>query len=106
MKGYRNVDLDEKSFNMLKAIVSKHVANNVTVLIFGSRVKRTAKQYSGIDICLKCDNIILSEVICQLQEAFSLSNLPFRVDIVVYQKCTDAFKKIIDENSIKIYPEC
>ncbi len=98
------LDLDERSLNILKTIISKHVASNITVLIFGSRINGSAKKYSDIDICLKCDDDIDDEVIFQLKEAFSVSELLFRVDIVEYQKCTDAFKRIIDQNNVKIYP--
>jgi predicted nucleotidyltransferase len=76
-------------------IISEILKNykNSTV-IFGSRVKGSFKKFSDLDICLKTK--IFDADFEFLQEKFDNSDLPFKVDIVVYDQLSDAFKKIID----------
>lgn len=99
------LDLSEQHLQILVSVLDRFLPSEVQVLVFGSRVNGTARRYSDIDLCLKCDRDIPDKAILNLQEAFSLSELPFRVDIVIYRNCTGAFRQIIDENSLKIYPK-
>ncbi len=98
------LNLHPQHLQIIVSIFGEILPNGVQAFVFGSRVNGTARKYSDVDVCLKRDQDIPSEVILDLKEAFSLSDLPFRVDIVIYRNCTDAFKKIIDENNVQIWP--
>lgn len=50
--------------------------------IFGSRAKGTAKLYSDLDIALVAKEPISLEALSLLEEDFTESELPFKVDIV------------------------
>ena len=99
------LNLDEQYLQILVSILDRFLPSGVQVFVFGSRVNGTARKYSDIDLCLKCNQDIPDAVILTLKEVFSLSELPFRVDVVIYRNCTDAFQQIIDENNVKIYPK-
>jgi len=50
---------------------------------FGSRVHgRGLKPFSDIDLAMMTTQPIASELLCELQEQFAESNLPYKVDIV------------------------
>lgn len=90
------VDLSQHELNFVKDILRNFPAT----LIFGSRVKGASTKYSDLDICLK-DPISDYQYVL-LEEAFSESDLPFKVDLVEYARVSDAFKKRIDAEGIKL----
>lgn len=62
--------------------------------LFGSRIKGTAKRFSDLDICYK--EKIPDATIGEIAEAFDNSDLPYTVDLVAWWRCTDEFKKLIE----------
>lgn len=83
-----------------KEIVKKILEKYKNTVIFGSRVKGTHLKFSDLDICLKEKTSDYEYEL--LKEKFEKSDLPFHVDIVEYDKTSDAFKKIIDQDGILI----
>lgn len=70
------------------------------VYVFGSRVKGTYQKFSDIDICIK-DPISDYEA-SMLEDAFTESDLPFKVDVVLYHQVTPEFQKRIDQEAITL----
>lgn len=70
------------------------------IYIFGSRVKGTYRQYSDLDICIK-ERVSDCEIEL-LNEQFIKSDLPFKIDIVLYDKVDQNFKEIIDSEAINL----
>jgi len=70
------------------------------VYFFGSRTKGSYKKFSDLDICFKED---ISDYEYELlKEKFEKSDLPFKVDIIQYNKISNSFKKIIDREGIQL----
>ncbi|MDU8923453.1 nucleotidyltransferase domain-containing protein [Pasteurellaceae bacterium LIM206] len=65
------------------------------VLAFGSRVKNNAKPYSDLDLAIMTDTPLDLATQADLAEAFSESDLPWKVDIVDWTGTSPAFKEII-----------
>lgn len=83
-------------------ILKQHV-KNAEVWAFGSRVHgRHLKPFSDLDLVIKADELLPSAARFKLQEAFSESDLPFRVDIVEWAGVSDEFKAIIAESSVRV----
>jgi len=81
-----------------KAIIGEILAAHlpgVTVHAFGSRVNGGARPYSDLDIALITDAPLPIAQVADLAEAFALSDLPFRVDIVEWARIADDFKAVI-----------
>lgn len=74
------------------------------VLAFGSRVFGTAKPYSDLDIAILGTEPLSLSTLGSLRDAFSESDLPFRVDIVDWATTSDVFRKRIEEHAIQIFP--
>lgn len=85
----------EKEFSIIKKILESYP----DALIFGSRVKGTSKQFSDLDVCIK--RAIKDYEHELLKEAFEKSDLPFKVDIILYHQVADSFKEIIDRDGVK-----
>lgn len=94
------IQLEPKHFIIVNKILKEL---NVLVYEFGSWAKNCAKPISDLDLCLK-DNLDKSTV-GKLQDAFEESDLPFKVDIIVWSDISDSFKKHIEKDLIKFENE-
>ena len=65
------------------------------VWAFGSRVKGTAKRYSDLDLAIITEKPLSLETHANLVDAFSESDLDWKVDIIDWAACSENFKKII-----------
>lgn len=78
------------------AILKKFVPD-CEVRAFGSRVQGTHKKYSDLDLALISDKSIPIRTMALLKEAFSESDLPFKVDLVDWAMISEEFRKVIEE---------
>jgi len=85
--------LDDEMEIVLNII--KNHAKNCEVLIFGSRLKRTNKLFSDLDLAFICQKGLELKRKINLQIAFEDSDLPYRVDVVDYN---NVFKRILKNN--------
>jgi len=67
---------------------------------FGSRAKGSAKRYSDIDILIINKVIIPLITLSQLNEIFTESNLPFKVDLVDWHRITEEFREHIEKEGM------
>jgi predicted nucleotidyltransferase len=79
---------------MVKDILKNYIPSE-TVWIFGSRVTHSIKPFSDIDLVIINQNPIPLKTMVQLEEAFSESTLPYKVDVLEWLSLQDDFKKII-----------
>ncbi len=93
----KTIQLEDKHLEIVRKILSEL---KVSVWVFGSRAKHTAKKLSDLDLCLK-DNYEKSNV-RKLQDAFEESDLPFKVDVVVWSELSEDFKKHIEKDLVRL----
>ncbi|MDR3291994.1 MAG: nucleotidyltransferase domain-containing protein [Methanobrevibacter sp.] len=93
--------LDEE-MEIIKNILNKHL-KDCKVLVFGSRLKMTHKPFSDLDLAIICKEKLKLRNISDIEYEFSMSNLPYRVDIVDYNRASKEFQKIINNNKEKIH---
>ena len=93
----KTIQLEPRHLIIVKEILQKI---EVTAYVFGSRARNTAKTLSDLDLCLK-DNYDKTTV-RKLQDAFEESDLPFKVDVVVWSEISDDFKKHIQADLISV----
>ena len=91
------IHMEEKHLRILQRILSKYP---YYFFVFGSRVKGTEKRFSDLDLCYK-ENIP-SVVLFKLEEDFEESDLPFKVDVVNWNYCSNDFKKLIEKDMIPL----
>lgn len=90
------IDISQDYLKVVRAILSKNVPD-YEVWVFGSRVGKAPKKHSDLDLVIKTEFPLPVKTIALLRDAFSESNLPFRVDIVDWSRISNDFKKIISE---------
>jgi len=97
------LNINEENEKELLEIIGR-LAPDCDVFAFGSRVSGTNKQFSDLDLAfaLPDNQKMPTKQWSKLKYAFELSDLLFRVDVVDYNICDDYFKKIIDNNCLKL----
>lgn len=70
------------------------------VRAFGSRVTGKAKPFSDLDLAVMGDEPLPLETRARLEEAFSESDLPWKVDVLDWAQADAAFQNIIDNSGI------
>lgn len=65
------------------------------VWAFGSRIKDNAKPYSDLDLAVITEQPLSLERHADLVDAFSESDLPWKVDIVDWAATSENFRQII-----------
>ena len=92
------IDLSPLHRQMVEAILSRCIPD-YEVKVFGSRAKGTAKSYSDLDLVVVGAAKLPTPVLYGLRDAFEESELPFRVEIVDWNRLTPEFKHAILSHS-------
>ncbi|KLO22566.1 hypothetical protein X275_05800 [Marinitoga sp. 1197] len=94
-------DIKEEYFNLIIKILKKHI-QSCTIIIFGSRITGKSNEASDLDIAIDCGKKLDLITLFEIEEDFQDSNLPFRVDLIDWQRTSESFKNIILNNCMKI----
>jgi len=98
MKG--EVDLKPHHMKTVRSLLDRHLPG-VAAWAYGSRVKRTARSESDLDLVVFA-TAAQSARVSGLREAFDESNLPFRVDLFVWDEVPEKFRKTIEAEHVVI----
>lgn len=71
------------------------------VRAFGSRVTGKAKPFSDLDLAIMGDEPLSLGTRARLEETFSDSDLPWKVDVLDWALADKTFRNIISKNSVK-----
>jgi predicted nucleotidyltransferase len=84
--------------------IVSHILNEILpsreVWAFGSRVNKNHKPFSDLDLVVAGNQALSLVEMADLSEAFSHSNLPYRVDVVDWATTETSFKEIIESNFV------
>ena len=72
------------------------------VVAFGSRATWTAKEYSDLDLAVLGDEPLPLDAAAALAEGFGESDLPFKVDVVVWADINDHLRGIIRRDAVDV----
>lgn len=95
------LDLTSEELSIVKAILQRYVPE-YPVWAFGSRVKGNAKPYSDLDLAIISDKPLNLATHASLVEAFSESDLVWKVDLVDWATTSESFKNIIQQQYVVI----
>jgi predicted nucleotidyltransferase len=91
------IKLSEKELQLVKNILKNYVSN-FEVLVFGSRVSGNTHEHSDLDIALKGPDKIDLLLLADIKDELQNSDLPFRVDIIDFNRISAEFQKVISSN--------
>ncbi len=90
------LDVSPDNLSIVRQILQQFVPE-CEVLAFGSRVNGKTKPYSDLDLAIKGKEKIMRRTKALLREAFAVSDLPFRVEILDYNAISEEFRQIINK---------
>jgi type I restriction enzyme S subunit len=93
------IDLAPEHWRLVRDILSRH-APDYPVWAFGSRARGGAKPYSDLDLAIITGEPLALATQAALADAFSESDLPWRVDIIDWSSIGEAFKEIIARDRV------
>ncbi len=86
--------LTTAQLEIVRHILHTHVPH-ARVVAFGSRAHGTPKPFSDLDLAVYSAEPLQLSTISKLRDAFSDSNLTFRVDLVDMSTVSDEFQDVI-----------
>jgi predicted nucleotidyltransferase len=75
--------------------ILRQYLSDYEVWAFGSRVTGKAKRYSDLDLAVISDRPLDFGLLGEIRDAFSESDLPFKVDLVDWAATSREFQEII-----------
>lgn len=88
------IDLLLEHQTIIKEILRKYIPN-YEVWVFGSRITGKAKQYSDLDLAIISDQPLDFGQLGEIRDAFSETDLPFKVDLIDWAATSREFQAII-----------
>ena len=93
------INISPSEMSIIKKILHQQIPS-YKVWAFGSRVKGTAKKFSDLDLVIKTTTPLPLNILGDLAEAFSESDLSIKVDILDWSRISEEFQKVILEKYI------
>lgn len=90
-----SLDLSADHREIVLAILDAHLPETAKVWVFGSRATGRARRYSDLDLAIDAGRELTLDEFSILAEAFSDSDLPYRVDVVDWSAIDESFRRLI-----------
>jgi uncharacterized protein len=86
-------DLPAQHRHIVLDILHAHLPHGSTAWVFGSRATGRARRYSDLDLAIDAARPLTLDEIAVLGEAFSDSDLPYRVDLVDWHNIDERWRQ-------------
>lgn len=91
--------IDESTQKKIITVLSA-LFPNAKIILFGSRARGTASEWSDIDLALDAQEKIDFIDIGEARDVLSALNIPYKIDIVDFQSVSPEMKKLIKDGGI------
>lgn len=99
------IDIPQEQLNRLTLLITSHLPD-AEVWAIGSRTDGTARAYSDLDLVVVLPGKMPFERYLRVRNAFSESDLSFRVDVMDYHRLNPSFRKLVQERHHVLYTPC
>jgi nucleotidyltransferase substrate binding protein (TIGR01987 family) len=90
-----HIDLSADQRRLVLNILHAHLSSSTKAWVFGSRATGRARRYSDLDLAIDAGRKLTLDEIARLVEAFSDSDLPYRVEFVDWHDMDDHWRQTI-----------
>ena len=90
-----HIDLPADHRCLALSILRAHLPPRTKAWVFGSRATGRARRYSDLDLAIDAGRRLTLDETARLSEAFSESDLPYRVDLVDWHDINDRWRQTI-----------
>ena len=91
-----------KHRRLVRDILAEHLPPEVRVWVFGSRATGRAWRYSDLDLAIDAGRRLTLDETARLAEAFSDSDLPYKVDVLDWHAIDARFRQIIAKERVPL----
>lgn len=98
------IHLDQTQLKLVKRILSEYIPDR-QVLAFGSRVQRTARPYSDLNLVLLGEEPVEADTLSELRHALAKSDLSIQVDVLEWYALSPSFRRVIERGPRAIVQE-
>jgi type I restriction enzyme S subunit len=95
------IELDASHLDEVRQILKRHVPI-AEVRAFGSRVQGNARKFSDLDLALVGVDDLDWRAVEALKDAFAGSDLPFRVDVVLWRQLPDSLRANVESHHVVV----
>lgn len=95
------LQISDSEWQQVSAILQRYLLQ-YEVWAFGSRVTGKAKPYSDLDLAIISERALPLTLLAEVAEAFSESDLPWKVDLVDWATTSERFQQVIAEQSLTL----
>ena len=90
-----HIDLPADRRRLVLNILQANLPRSAKAWVFGSRAIGRARPYSDLDLAIDAGRRLTLDEIARLSEAFSDSDLPYKVDLVDWHDIDDRWRQRI-----------
>jgi len=98
-----SIDITGEQRRLILDLVARHLPKT-PIWAYGSRVKGTSTTKSDLDLVIFAAPEQKSAV-ADLREAFEESNLPFRIDLFIWDEIPETFRSNIEAAHVALQPD-
>ena len=98
----RPLDMRREDAAIVRDVLRRYLPAGARALVFGSRAHGGARRFSDLDLALEWNRPLGLDLIGQIAEALSESDLPYKTDIVDLSTVDPAFKARILADGIPL----
>ena len=103
MAALPKLEISPLQWAIVAEILGRHLPHR-TIWAFGSRARFAAKPYSDLDLAVIGDVPLSLSELAALEDDFTESALPFKVDIVDWATASASFRDIIRQTYVVVWP--
>lgn len=96
----QTIDLSGADKTILLTLLRAQLPACVQVWVFGSRANGTARPYSDLDLALEGASPLTLDLLSDLSDALSESDLTIKVDLIDLRAIDPAFRKLIEAEMV------
>jgi type I restriction enzyme S subunit len=90
-----DIDVPTDDRQLVLDILRAHLPQSTKAWVFGSRATGRARRYSDLDLAIDAGRRLTLDEIARVAEAFSDSDLSYRVDLVDWHCIDDRWRRMI-----------
>ena len=102
MTASAHIELPADHRRLVLNILDIHLPRGTKVWVFGSRATGRARRYSDLDLAIDAGRPLSLDEIAGLTEAFSDSDLPYKVDLIDWHNIEDHWRQTITAERVPL----
>jgi uncharacterized protein len=97
-----HIDLPAEHRRLVLNILRANLPQSTKVWVFGSRATGRARRYSDLDLAIDAGRPLTLDEIAGLTEAFSDSDLPYKVDLIDWRNIEVRWRETIQAERVAL----